>query len=174
MAERLTAEQWVDFGLKTLARQGFTALKADLLAKALGVSRGSFYWHFADLETFLDALIERWRVRATEWIMAEIDQMAPSRRLPALLDRAFSADISLEMAIRAWAASNPQVRQATEEVDALRLSYVEDLLAADGPTAVAAKARLIYWAYLGFVLSGGKAGQPVLNELLNSVRVRPN
>ena len=41
MSERLSADDWVKAGLKALAADGFTALKADPLAKALGISRGS-------------------------------------------------------------------------------------------------------------------------------------
>ena len=70
MIERLTAQDWIDFGLTTLARSGFQALKAEILARKLGVSRGSFYWHFADLETFHRQVIEHWRRVATEAIIA--------------------------------------------------------------------------------------------------------
>src|SRR5262247_806299 len=52
MTERLTAQDWIDFALTTLAQEGFDALKADVLARKLGISRGSFYWHFSDLGTF--------------------------------------------------------------------------------------------------------------------------
>src|SRR5689334_18004652 len=49
MSDRLAAADWVKAGLKALAADGVGALKADLLAKSLGISRGSFYWHFADI-----------------------------------------------------------------------------------------------------------------------------
>ena len=52
MSDQLSAKDWVDQGLKALASSGFTALKAEPLAKALRVSRGSFYWHFADIAAF--------------------------------------------------------------------------------------------------------------------------
>ena len=52
MSDQLSAKDWVDQGLKALASRGFTALKAEPLAKALRVSRGSFYWHFADIAAF--------------------------------------------------------------------------------------------------------------------------
>ena len=73
MTDQLSAKDWLDQGLKALAARGFTALKAEPLAKAMGVSRGSFYWHFADLDAYHQAVIERWQVRATEWIMADIE-----------------------------------------------------------------------------------------------------
>ena len=58
MTKRLSAQAWIDFALATLAREGFEALKADVLAHKLGVSRGSFYWHFKDkLENKLHKLV---------------------------------------------------------------------------------------------------------------------
>ena len=50
MRKRLSAQDWIAFALSTLAREGFAALKADVLARKRGVSRGSFYWHFDDNE----------------------------------------------------------------------------------------------------------------------------
>jgi len=73
MAEQLSAQDWVDLGLKTLAKSGFTALKAEPLAKAMRVSRGSFYWHFADIGAFHTAVLERWREVATEQIIAAVE-----------------------------------------------------------------------------------------------------
>ena len=57
MTDQLSAQDWLDQGLKTLADSGFTALKAEPLAKAMGVSRGSFYWHFADIGAFHAAIL---------------------------------------------------------------------------------------------------------------------
>ena len=58
MTDQLSANDWLDQGLKTLARRGFTALKAEPLAKAMGVSRGSFYWHFTDIGALKTALAD--------------------------------------------------------------------------------------------------------------------
>ena len=57
MADQLSARDWLDQGLKALAKSGFTSLKAEPLAKAMGVSRGSFYWHFADIAAFHAAVL---------------------------------------------------------------------------------------------------------------------
>src|SRR3569832_1286209 len=72
MTDQLSADDWIKAGLKALASSGFTALKADPLAKAMGVSRGSFYWHFADLGAFNAALLKRWREIAAEQIIADV------------------------------------------------------------------------------------------------------
>src|SRR5215218_11138890 len=88
MTEQLSADDWIKQGLKALARDGFTALKADPLAKAMGVSRGSFYWHFADLGAFHAAVLKRWREIAAEQIIADVEADG-AEPLMALLRRSF-------------------------------------------------------------------------------------
>ncbi len=73
MADQLSAKDWLDQGLKTLTHSGFTALKAEPLAKAMGVSRGSFYWHFADIGAFHAAILKHWRDVAAEQIIANLE-----------------------------------------------------------------------------------------------------
>jgi AcrR family transcriptional regulator len=75
MNDQLTAKDWLDQGLKTLADQGFTALKAEPLSRAMGVSRGSFYWHFADIAAYHAAILSHWRDVAAE-------QSSPSEPAP--------------------------------------------------------------------------------------------
>ena len=112
--ERLSAADWVRAGLRALASSGFTALKADSLAKALGVSRGSFYWHFADIDAFHQAVLQGWREIAYDNIVEEL-QGSPAQRLRHLLSRAFRADQPLERAVRAWATAQPKVRAMVAE-----------------------------------------------------------
>jgi AcrR family transcriptional regulator len=152
MAKRLTAQDWVDFALRALARGGVDALKADLLARKLGVSRGSFYWHFTDLGAFHAQVIEHWRQTATEAIIADIERHdARAERLEALLHRAFGHGAALEVRMRAWADHNAHAAGAVAEVDRRRRTYIERLLIDAGvaPALAATRAQLLYWAYLG-------------------------
>jgi AcrR family transcriptional regulator len=168
--DRLTLRDWVNAGLKALAKTGFTALKADTLSKGLGVSRGSFYWHFADVGAFHAAVLHRWREVAYENVIREIHGPAESR-LEALLDRAFRADTRLERAVRSWATADPRARTMVEAVDIRRLVYIEKLLVEAGVTAGIAppRARLLYWAYLGFILSSAKLDQANRRRLLDEL-----
>src|SRR5262245_39644920 len=116
MADQLSAQDWVDLGLKTLAKSGFTALKAEPLARAMGVSRGSFYWHFADIGAFHAAILTRWREVATEQIIAAVEA-AKSRGkgedpLAVLLKLTFGSRLVLEKAVRSWAANDGRARAA--------------------------------------------------------------
>jgi AcrR family transcriptional regulator len=156
MTDQLTAKDWLDQGLRTLARQGFTALKAEPLAKAMGVSRGSFYWHFTDVGAFHAAILDYWREIAVEGIIRDAEAASPDRNaMPALLRRVFGTKPVLESAIRTWATVDPVVRIAVRAIDRRRLDYLESLLRAAGlgPDVARARAQILYWAFLGFASS---------------------
>ena len=173
MADQLSAKDWLDQGLKTLAESGFTALKAEPLAKAMGVSRGSFYWHFADIGAFHAAILKHWREVAAEQIIANLEAASDNRdRLPLLLRQAFGGRLALESAVRTWATVEPAARSAVQAIDRRRLSYVESMLRAAGlsPGVARARAQIFYWAFVGFARSDKplpRARQrAVLDELL--------
>src|SRR5215469_9440298 len=152
MTKRLAAQDWIDFALTTLAREGFDALKADVLARKLSVSRGSFYWHFADLGTFHVCVIEHWKRLATEAIIADIEHHeSREARLDALLRHAFGRGAALEIRMRAWAENNAEAARALGDIDRRRRDYIEQLLVEAGiaPPQAATRAQLLYWAYLG-------------------------
>ena len=171
MTDQLSAKDWLHQGLKTLAESGFTALKAEPLAKAMGVSRGSFYWHFADIGAFHAAILKHWRDVAAEQIIANLEA-ASDHDEPLLLRQAFGARLALENAVRTWATLDPLARAAVQAIDRRRLDYVESLLRASGlsPDVARARAQILYWAFLGYALSDKPLPrarqQAVLDELL--------
>ena len=170
MTEQLSADDWIREGLKALAKSGFTALKADPLAKAMGVSRGSFYWHFTDLGAFHAAVLKRWREIAAEQIIADVEA-AEDEPLKALLRRSFGARLDLERAVRNWAAFDAAAQGAVRAIDRRRLDYIEGLLGKLGLEAATAHARaqILYWAFLGHALSGAPVPAARLETLLDEV-----
>ena len=172
MADQLSAKDWLDQGLKTLATSGFTALKAEPLARAMGVSRGSFYWHFADIGAFHAAILKHWRDVAAEQIIADLETASENEApLARLLRRAFGGRLALEKAVRTWATVDPGAQAAVQAIDRRRLSYVEGMLRANGlpPDAARARAQILYWAFLGYAMSDKPLPrarqQAVLDEL---------
>ncbi|WP_334416852.1 MULTISPECIES: TetR/AcrR family transcriptional regulator [unclassified Bradyrhizobium] len=156
MNDQLSAKDWLDQGLKTLATRGFTALKAEPLAKTMGVSRGSFYWHFADIGAFHAAVLARWHEVAAEQIIANVEAASKDENpLALLLRRVFGERLMLERAVRTWASVEPAARAAVQAIDRRRLGYVEGLLTQSGLSTDVARARgqILYWAFLGFALS---------------------
>jgi AcrR family transcriptional regulator len=173
MADQLSAKDWLDLGLKTMARHGFTALKAEPLAKAMGVSRGSFYWHFKDIGAYHAAILKHWRDVAAEQVIASLEAASKDDNpLLLLLRRTFSGKLALENAVRTWATLDPMARAAVQATDRRRLSYVQSLFERSGvaPGVARSRAQIFYWAFLGFAQSDQplpKARQDaVLEELM--------
>src|SRR6266404_6229771 len=133
MTDQLSAKDWLDQGLRALAKSGFTALKAEPLAKAMGVSRGSFYWHFADIGAFHSAILRHWREVAAEQIIANLEAAADRENpILLLLRQAFGGGLALEKAVRTWGTLDPAARSAVQAIDRRRLGYIESLLRASG------------------------------------------
>jgi AcrR family transcriptional regulator len=168
MTEQLSADDWIREGLKALAKNGFTALKADPLAKAMGVSRGSFYWHFSDLGAFHAALLTRWREIAAEQIIADVEADS-DEPLKALLRRSFGARLDLERAVRNWAAFDAAAQGAVRAIDRRRLDYIELLLKKRGLDPALERAQILYWTFLGFALSGTPVPQARLQRLEHEI-----
>ena len=57
---RLTVDDWIDAGFALIAEEGMRAVKIDRLCERLGVTKGSFYWHFSDVGAYFRALAEDW------------------------------------------------------------------------------------------------------------------
>ena len=174
MTDRLTAQDWIDFALTTLAAEGFDALKADVLARKLGVSRGSFYWHFSDLGTFHARVIERWKQMATEGIIADLERYDSSEeRLEVLVSRGFGHDAVLEIRMRAWADHNAEVARVLSDIDRRRRAYMEQMLAEAGiaPPLAATRAQLLYWTYLGAALSRSRLTGERLHRIVAELKL---
>jgi AcrR family transcriptional regulator len=173
MIERLSAQDWIDFAIETLLHEGYDALKADVLARKLGVSRGSFYWHFKDINVFHANVIAHWRQASTESIIVDIERHPLAQeRLEALLRRAFGRGAPLEIRVRTWGETNAHAARAIGETDRRRRDYIEHLLREAGVAAALASARaqLVYWAYLGAALSHGRLSGERLDRLVDELK----
>lgn len=124
---RLTPEHWLTAGFAALSSRGPTALAAEPLARALGTTKGSFYWHFKDVPAYHNALIAAWRAKAIAALENAVSEAtSPDQRL-----RDFGASLlnnKDEAAFRNWAQTNAHVAGALCTIDAERLTYLTLLL----------------------------------------------
>lgn len=146
---------WIDAGLAALVKGGPDLVRVEPLAKALKVTKGSFYWHFEDRPALLSALRTRWEEVATLSVIDRIEREGPDprRRLDALMAYTTShpGGARLEGAVRAWGASDKATRKVIQRVDERRLEYVTGLLVGVGlpPAEAKDRARLLYLALIG-------------------------
>lgn len=149
---QLTHQDWLNIALEELRERGHGALKAQPLAKALNVTRGSFYHHFDSLESFHTALIAHWsELSSGQIIRTARETENPEQALDDLLQKTFRSGENLERAIRAWSTVEPRVARAVVKVDQERIAVAEVLLIQGGVSGSDAKprAQLLYWAAIG-------------------------
>lgn len=152
---RLTKTDWLLAGFAALSEDGPEALKAEPLARRLGTTKGSFYWHFADVPAYHSAMLDLWADQATSHIPDALDSeptpVAKLRRLSQIIAAHRSetlGGVKLDAAIRAWSRANTVVADRLAKVDRQRLGLLEKLLDETGITNPE-WARIIYAADIG-------------------------
>ncbi len=135
---RLRKTDWIAAGLRALAQNGPDALKAEPMARALGTTKGSFYWHFAEVPALHEAVASAWAENANTALFDAIEDAAThtaalramAQRLAAPPDDDLYAQA--EPAMRGWALSDAGAARAVSAVDAARLQAISALLSRIG------------------------------------------
>ncbi len=173
---KLGPEAWVRAALAAVGREGVRAVRVESLARELGVTKGSFYWHFADREALLDAMLDTWEHVGTEQVIERVEAGATTgaERLGRLVDIVFAtAEVDrIEAGIRAWAASDGRASVVLRRTDARRLEYVTNVLVDAGLSRASARrrARILFLTMIGdFTFrahGGGGVSRQVRRELV--------
>jgi AcrR family transcriptional regulator len=148
--------------MSALAAAGPDAVRIELLAKRLGVSKGGFYWHFEDRQALIAETLEHWEKAGTDDVIATVDggpenARARVRRLFELAPTAKGL-FAVELALRDWSRRDGDVAKRLRRVDNRRLQYLRSLFrrfCADEDD-VEARALLAYSLFIGsyFVAAG--------------------
>lgn len=156
---RLTRDDWLDAAFQAVVKRGFDHAKVLTLAEALGVTRGSFYWHFADHAELIKALVNRWLAREIELDhQLQTDALDdPAADLEKLLDAALEhagvqlENMRFELALRGLGRRSPEVAQMLVDVDQSRMRLFETkFLRLTGDTKAASDlAALFYLSIVG-------------------------
>lgn len=155
---RGSAEVWLDAAYDALVESGVEAVKVMGLATRLGLSRTSFYWHFTDRDALLAALIDRWRHRNTDQLIAHCE--APAKTITESILNVCDCwidpglfDSRLEFAIRNWALTDPNLSQVLAQTDAQRLAALRDMFLRHGYAADEAdiRAHTVYLTQIGYI-----------------------
>ena len=161
---RLTVEVWLQAGYTLLAEQGVRALKVESLCRQMGVTRGSFYWHFEDMNSYRTALVESWNtfLERDRQSLAQQSELPPRERLTAMMTTLVSPQHwMLERAMREWARTDPVAAANVREADRLTLRSVTKAFCDFGFSLDDAKlrAQLTFAAGIGLLHLTGSAAQ---------------
>src|ERR1700676_3575557 len=123
----LTATDWIEGALQLIAEAGLRALTIGTLAARLGVTKGSFYWHFKGRPELLAGALKRWEYRTTTETMAGLSAVTDARqRLHLVLEAASQPPRARSLyAALAEAAEEPIVRRVLQSVASTRIEYLE-------------------------------------------------
>jgi AcrR family transcriptional regulator len=122
---------WIDAGLRALASGGPEAVRIELLAQELGVTRGGFYWYFEGRKAFLEEMLDTWERRSTDETLERVereggDAREKVRRAGMLT---FSRELlPIDLAVRDWARRDRSVAERLRRVDNRRMAYLRSLV----------------------------------------------
>jgi AcrR family transcriptional regulator len=147
---RLTRQDWIDAAIQQLLAAGIGAVSVEQLATRLGVTRGSFYHHFADREDLLRATLNYWAQRWTYDVRDQLSALGldPGTTLLALMRAIRSKGAAdYDAPFRAWALHDPVARDVVRQVDAVRLGYIQSQFEALGFVDLDAENRARLFLY---------------------------
>jgi len=124
---RLSVDDWIQAGFAILAEEGIKALKIDRLCRCLGVTKGSFYWQFADIATYRAALVQAWGDLRDDdrRHFGELSGLPPRERLSEMMSSLVSTrHWTLERAMREWARTDDAAAASVRAADQRLLAAV--------------------------------------------------
>jgi AcrR family transcriptional regulator len=122
---------WIEEGLRALAAGGPDAVRIEPLAKALGVTKGGFYWHFDDRGALLEEMLDAWERVSVDEVIERIegeggDARARLHHLSALASSGTGL-LEIDLAVRDWSRRDPAVADRLRRVDNRRMDYMRSL-----------------------------------------------
>jgi AcrR family transcriptional regulator len=163
MDDKENRQSWLNAGLQALAAQGPEGLRVMQIAKQMGVTKGSFYWHFKDLAEFQAAVLDEWERCHTRQAIACVEAVGgdDATKLRNVFLGSAGDNFTLSRSVRAWSLTNANAREVQTRVDQSRIDYLEQLLRGVGwsDDDAVVLARWSYCAFIGYSTVEG----PVVN-----------
>jgi AcrR family transcriptional regulator len=153
---RTPRSSWIEEGLRALGGGGPEAVRIEPLARALGVSKGGFYWHFDDRQSLLEEMLDSWERTGVDEVIEAVeaedgDARARLGRLFALAAASGGELLKVELAIRNWARRDRAVGERLRQVDNRRMNYMRSLFGAicEDDDDVEARCLLTFSLFIG-------------------------
>lgn len=152
---RLSAEDWQQAALDVIAEQGLAAVAVEPLAKRLGVTKGSFYWHFPSREALIKAALEKWEASDQQRVFDPLEHIPDPgdrlRELFVLTSREMRSHVIYSALLNQ--VDHPIVQPIMQRLSQKRIAFLGLAYRALGLNRRESmnRARLAYAAYVGFL-----------------------
>ncbi len=154
-AAPLHPNDWILAAFGRLASEGVDSVRVEVLARDLGVSKGSFYWHFQDREELLAKLLARWDEAEMNWLhAASAETQGAAERWALFLERSADPERArLEVAIRNWARKDLTVAARASAIEKSKAQFISGVLRDTGfaPAAAEYWSQIVQLACLGWL-----------------------
>jgi len=151
----LSAEDWEREALELISEHGVQSLAVEPLARRMGITKGSFYWHFSSREALLEQALIRWEEHDSRNLNSALGEISdPRERLVSFFRRVGREKLTHEVYSELCAAAgHPQVEPVLERVAQRRMKHLSSAFEELGmePQFARNQARLTYSVYLGFL-----------------------
>lgn len=150
----LQPNDWLRAAFARLASEGIEAVRIELLARDLGVSKGSFYWHFQDREELLAKVFDRWEKDEIEWLDETVITPKAAARWARFVRHSTDPQLArLESAMRTWSRRDERIATRIAAIEKKRTAHIASVLRAIGFAAPAAEswAEIALLVYLGWL-----------------------
>jgi len=151
----LSAADWEKQALVLIAEQGIRSVAVESLAKRMGVTKGSFYWHFPNRQALLEQSLLRWEEHDAANLQTSLGAIAdPRERLRSFFRRTGREQLTHDVySSLCAAADHPMVEPLLERVAERRMEHIKAAFCEIGfdPAEASHRARLTYSTYLGFL-----------------------
>jgi AcrR family transcriptional regulator len=156
-SSRRSADDWLRAAFDIMVDEGITGVKIHRLCERLGVTKGSFYWHFADLDAFLTELARRWAEEGMR-VPARLESSADpgAKLLQAMQAFADRRNRQLTRAVRDWAQNDERAKAAILKADTALFETVRNVIAGMGfdEDEAEVRAKVLFYAGVGFAHVG--------------------
>ncbi|WP_298610014.1 TetR/AcrR family transcriptional regulator [uncultured Thiothrix sp.] len=152
----LERQDWIRAAYTVFIQEGVERVRVLTLAEKLGITRGSFYWHFKNRDELLQALIEVWQQKNTGELLAACASSNDfTDRMLAIADCWTNENLfdpALDTAMRNWGSNNPSIGQLVHEEDRKRLHAFQEMFEEHGCETAEAmiRARVFYFTQVGY------------------------
>lgn len=147
------AQSWIEQGFKALKNEGLNKFSVEAMANQAGITKGSFYWHFRDRETFFKAIVDNWLERQHAIIedFSQHGHSDPKQQLWDIMQYILHKNTDHDIAMRSWVQHYDYAHLAVKQIDRIRIEYLQKLFRKMGLDKDKAKLRahMLYFYQVG-------------------------
>jgi AcrR family transcriptional regulator len=178
MNEKITLKpkDWIQGGFRALLKGGAGAIRIEVIAREMKVSKGSFYWHFSDVAALKEAMLKHWVKEATFDFIETIKagDILPEQQLVKTIEFASSkksalyGGVKVEGAIRDWSHYDKRVAKIVDKIEGARIDFLTDIFVKSGQKENEAKrnGRILLGALIGLEHLSSRGRAELREDLL--------